>query len=65
MFPWMFEDFVELQPVREAANILAEKTDWPSLYDLSILQRNKTPIAAACYYDDMYPLSPCIPEFGS
>ena len=53
VFPWMFEDFVELQPLRGAAQILAEKSDWPSLYDLDVLQRNKVPTAAACYYDDM------------
>jgi hypothetical protein len=53
VFPWMFEDFVELRPVREAANILAEESNWPPLYDLNVLQRNTIPIAAACYYDDM------------
>lgn len=53
VFPWMFDDFVELQPVKEAAQILAEKSDWPHLYDLDVLQKNKAPIAAACYYDDM------------
>ncbi len=49
----MFDDFEELQPMKEAAQILAEKSDWPDLYDLDALKKNKVPIAAACYYDDM------------
>ena len=38
----------------EAANILAEKSDWPQLYDLEVLSRNTVPVACAIYADDMF-----------
>lgn len=53
VYPWMFEDFVELQPLKEVAHILANKADWPALYDEDVLKTNNVPIAAACYYEDM------------
>ena len=39
---------------KNAANILAEKSDWPQLYDANILSENKIPIKAAVYTNDMY-----------
>jgi hypothetical protein len=33
---------------------LAERDDWPPLYDPSRLAANDVPVAAAVYYDDMY-----------
>ena len=54
VFPWMFEEFEALRPLREAADILANKADWPQLYDLATLQRNSVPVAGATYYEDMY-----------
>lgn len=54
IYPWMFELDPVLQPIREAANLLAEEQDWPALYDLEQLGRNTVPVAAAVYYDDMY-----------
>ena len=33
---------------------MAEKADWPVLYDLDVLARNTVPCAAAVYDDDMY-----------
>ena len=41
-------------PLRETANILADKDDWPALYDLDQLARNEVPTFAAVYYEDMY-----------
>lgn len=41
IFPWMFDELKALRPFKEAANILAEKVDWPSLYDKKILANNK------------------------
>ena len=43
-----------LRPLREAADLLAERDDWPPLYDPSRLAANEVPVAAAVYYDDMY-----------
>ena len=54
IYPWMFEDFGQLAPLREAANLLAERSDWPRLYDAEQLARNTVPTAAAVYHDDMY-----------
>jgi pimeloyl-ACP methyl ester carboxylesterase len=53
VFPWMFEDYGALAPLREAAELLAER-EWPRLYDPEQLARNEVPTAAAIYVDDMY-----------
>ena len=50
----MFEDFAALRPLKEAAEILAKKSDWPGLYDLDVLGANTVPTAGATYYEDMY-----------
>ncbi|GLW55896.1 alpha/beta fold hydrolase [Kitasatospora phosalacinea] len=52
--PWMFETDPALQPLRETAQLLAERTDWPDLYDLPRLASNQVPVYAAVYHDDMY-----------
>lgn len=53
VFPWMFDEFSELHPFKEAAQILAHKDDWPVLYHPEALKSNTVPVAAACYYEDM------------
>ena len=53
VYPWMFEDFAALAPLREAAELLAEQ-EWPGLYDPAVLERNEVPVAAAIYVNDMY-----------
>ena len=52
--PWIFEEFGVLQPLKETADLLAEKEDWPMLYDLEKLQQNTVPVACAVYYNDMF-----------
>ncbi|WP_299694709.1 alpha/beta fold hydrolase [uncultured Vibrio sp.] len=54
VYPWMFDQLETLKPLREAANILAEKSDWGSLYDPLQLSKNNVPMACAVYADDMY-----------
>ncbi|MGB0897926.1 MAG: alpha/beta fold hydrolase [Psychrobium sp.] len=54
IFPWMFEQFSQLKPLAQAAQLLAEKDDWPALYDLQQLANNKVPVVAAVYETDMY-----------
>ena len=54
VFPWMFEQLATLKPLREAANLLAEKQDWDKLYDADILSKNTVPLACAAYADDMF-----------
>jgi len=53
IYPWMFEDYGALRPLREAAEILAEH-EWPDLYDPARLADNEVPAAAAIYAEDMY-----------
>ena len=53
VFPWMFDDFSALAPLKEAARILAD-VEWPKLYDREALGRNTVPAAAAVYFEDMY-----------
>jgi pimeloyl-ACP methyl ester carboxylesterase len=54
IYPWMIDADPVLRPLREAAGILAERDDWPPLYDPSRLAVNDVPVAAAVYYHDMY-----------
>ncbi|KAG6427179.1 hypothetical protein SASPL_111419 [Salvia splendens] len=54
IFPWIFDEMHALKPLKEAAHLLAEKKDWPPLYDVATLKNNKVPVAAAVYYEDMY-----------
>lgn len=49
----MFDDYSELQKVKEVAKILANDTDWPQLYDESKLAKNTVPVYAATYIEDM------------
>ncbi|MEZ9891468.1 alpha/beta fold hydrolase [Vibrio sp. Evd11] len=54
VYPWMFDQLETLKPLREAANMLAEKSDWGSLYNAEQLNKNTVPMACAVYADDMY-----------
>ncbi|MFI8961658.1 alpha/beta fold hydrolase [Streptomyces sp. NPDC053493] len=52
--PWHFTTDPALRPLRETAEHLAARTDWPELYDPARLAANEVPVAAAVYHDDMY-----------
>jgi pimeloyl-ACP methyl ester carboxylesterase len=54
IYPWMVDDDPTLQPLREAAELLAVKDDWPPLADPARLGASEVPTAAAVYYNDMY-----------
>jgi pimeloyl-ACP methyl ester carboxylesterase len=54
IYPWLIDTDPVLRPLREAAELLAERDDWPPLYDPSRLAANEVPAAAAVYYNDMY-----------
>jgi hypothetical protein len=54
IYPWMIDADPVLRPFRQAADILAERDDWPPLYDPARLAANEVPAAAAVYYNDMY-----------
>jgi len=54
IYPWMFDTYPQLLPLKECAEILANDASWPTLYDVARLSKNTVPVAAAVYYDDMY-----------
>ncbi len=54
VYPWMFDEYCTLRPLKEAAQVLAQFDGWPHLYDRDALQQNTVPTAAVMYYNDMY-----------
>jgi pimeloyl-ACP methyl ester carboxylesterase len=54
IYPWMVSADPVLAPLREAADLLAARGDWPPLYDPARLAASTVPAAAAIYHDDMY-----------
>jgi hypothetical protein len=54
IYPWMLENDPVLAPLAEAGEILAQRDDWPPLYDEDRLRACDVPVAAAVYFDDMY-----------
>ncbi|WP_299807517.1 alpha/beta fold hydrolase [uncultured Shewanella sp.] len=54
VYPWMFEQFNNLKPLQQAALKLAQKQDWPNLYQIDKLADNQVPVAAAIYSEDMF-----------
>ncbi|MGW5347465.1 alpha/beta fold hydrolase [Streptomyces sp. NPDC004050] len=54
IYPWMFREIRSLRPFADAAELLAERPDWPPLYDPRHLAANQVPLAALVYHDDMY-----------
>jgi pimeloyl-ACP methyl ester carboxylesterase len=54
IYPWMFEVDPALRPLRAAAELLADRDDWPPLYEPARLAANEVPVAAAVYFEDMY-----------
>ncbi|MEU8956321.1 alpha/beta fold hydrolase [Streptomyces sp. NPDC048518] len=51
---WMFDGDPALRPLRETAELLAARTDWPRLYDTERLAANEVPVAATIYHDDLF-----------
>jgi pimeloyl-ACP methyl ester carboxylesterase len=54
IFPWMFDELPTLAPFKGAAEILAQKIDWPDLYNLVALRSNEVPVVGTIYFDDFY-----------
>lgn len=54
IYPWMFDQYDYLHPMKEAAEILAKYDKWPALYDMEKLKENKVKVSACVYHDDMY-----------
>jgi hypothetical protein len=57
VYPFFFDGSAgpDLARMRDAANILAETSEWDEdLYDEYQLRRNEVPVYALSYIDDMY-----------
>jgi pimeloyl-ACP methyl ester carboxylesterase len=54
IYPWMFDEYKHLRPLKEAAELLANYDGWPVLYDIPSLNNNRVPVVASVYYNDMY-----------
>jgi pimeloyl-ACP methyl ester carboxylesterase len=54
VYPSVLEHDPALRPLAAAAELLAQRSDWPVLYDAGQLSRTDIPVAAAVYFDDMY-----------
>ena len=54
VYPWVLEQDPALCPIAAAGELLAQRDDWPALYDAAQLARNQIPVTAAVYADDMY-----------
>jgi pimeloyl-ACP methyl ester carboxylesterase len=54
MYPWMFRDFTGLRPFAAAADVLANASDLPALYDPRRLAASEVPLVALIAPDDMY-----------
>jgi hypothetical protein len=54
IYPWMFTDYSELRKVSEVAELIAQDSDWPDLFDEAQLAKNEVPVFAAVYTEDMY-----------
>jgi pimeloyl-ACP methyl ester carboxylesterase len=53
VYSWMLTDYGRLGPLREAAELLAQR-EWPRLYDEDRLRACTVPAAAAVYAEDAY-----------
>ncbi|MCF4006156.1 alpha/beta hydrolase [Corynebacterium uropygiale] len=54
IFPWLFEEDPALSPFAGVAEELAQRTDWPCLYDEEALAEGPATCAAAIYVDDVF-----------
>jgi pimeloyl-ACP methyl ester carboxylesterase len=54
VYPWVLEHDPALRPLAGAAELLAQRADWPALYDAGQLGSTDIPVVAAVYFDDMY-----------
>lgn len=54
IFPDMFDDFINLRPLKGVAEIFANDDTWGQLYDIDQLSKNTVKVSAATYYEDMF-----------
>jgi len=54
VFPSMFDDYANLRPWKNVAELLASDASWGPLYDLERLAKNEVKVSAVTYFNDMY-----------
>ena len=54
IFPFFFDTYPELIPLKGVANKLAKVDDWTRIYDKEQLAKNEVPVYAVSYVDDLY-----------
>ncbi|CAI6339311.1 unnamed protein product [Periconia digitata] len=54
IFPFFFDTYPELIPLKGVANKLAAIDDWTPIYDEEQLGKNDVPVYAVSYIDDLY-----------
>lgn len=54
IFPFMFDDYPELNRIKDAAEDLAKYDAWDDLYNEEQLAKNQVPVYAASFVEDMY-----------
>ncbi|MGA3184826.1 MAG: alpha/beta fold hydrolase [Candidatus Dormibacteria bacterium] len=54
VFPWMFEEWASLRPLRAAAEVIATQVSWTPLYDVDRLRANRVPVVGTVYWNDPY-----------
>ncbi|KAI9152337.1 Proline iminopeptidase aneH [Paramyrothecium foliicola] len=54
IFPFFFDTYPELIPLKGVANKLAAVDNWTHIYNETQLARNNVPVYAASYIDDLY-----------
>jgi pimeloyl-ACP methyl ester carboxylesterase len=54
IFPFFFDTYPELIPLKSVANKLAKVDDWTHIYDKEQLAKNEVPVYAVSYVDDLY-----------
>lgn len=50
----MFDDYPELQALRQEAQLLADYDQWDTLYDEEQLKKNIVPVFSVSYIEDLY-----------
>ena len=51
VYSWMGEDYAWLRPLQETAQLLAQKADWPKLYDTAAIGSSGARVAALVSYE--------------
>ncbi len=54
VFRRAFDDYRELQELKQVTDLLSKFSQWPDLYDVDRLRKNQVPVFAAVYTEDMY-----------